>query len=62
MQVYDIVKEKAQSAHDASRLLATTNASVKNRALLAMAQALWIRLILFCKPMQRIWSMLRPLV
>ncbi len=40
MQVYDIVKEKAQSAHDASRLLATTNASVKNRALLAMAQAL----------------------
>ena len=40
MQIYDIVKEKAQSAHDASRLLATTNANVKNRALLAMAQAL----------------------
>ena len=40
MPIYDIVKEKAQSAHDASRLLATTNTGVKNRALLAMADAL----------------------
>ena len=40
MQTYDIVKEKAQKAHEAAMALAVTTTAVKNRALEKMAEAL----------------------
>lgn len=40
MEIYELVKTKAQAAKKAAAYLAATNTDIKNKALLAMAQAL----------------------
>ena len=39
-EVYDLVRSKAAAAKEAARALAVTDTAVKNKALLAMAEAL----------------------